>query len=72
MAGRLDVKGRFDPEEDSGISRGYKHHSKPYLFEDLKVVTISTVTLKPAYVVISIYKIAAQNVASTGDLHKSK
>lgn len=23
MAGRLDLKGRFDPEEDLGISRGY-------------------------------------------------
>jgi len=31
MAGRLDLKGCFDPEEDLGISRGYKHiHINPY------------------------------------------
>ena len=24
MAGRLDLKGHFDPDEDLGISRGYK------------------------------------------------
>jgi hypothetical protein len=31
MAGRLDLKGCFDPEEDLGISKGYMHiHTSPF------------------------------------------